>query len=150
MTELTLPEKITSFNLNGSAYTQTWRKCNKANCKCQSDWSHRHGPYWQKKGPHKNTYIGKTLPQSVIKAYFDIKESKTQINHNIAELENEILELQKELDIKLSKRSVLLRLKNGDHIFRQEHPILSEYGFLELLPQEPDKTVKPKKNRLAA
>ena len=154
--ELKLPNNITSFSLNGDTYSQTWRKCGKSNCKCHTDWDHRHGPYWNRKSsdPYtKDKYIGKELPQWVIAAYLAVKKAKADIQVTITTLDEEINELREKLIEKENRKKTLERLKRGDHIFQEHYPILEEYGFLSLIAKEPQKTEKPKKSkkiRLAA
>ena len=66
------------FFLNGKTYQLRFRKCGKDPCKCKN--GERHGPYWYASGDYGGLkYIGKSLPNDVIKVLELIETEKVKL-----------------------------------------------------------------------
>lgn len=109
------------FVLEGITYFQQGRTCGHTECKCHQ--GELHGPYWYSRdndnGGGAVKYIGKELPQNIIRA----REAKKRLGEDVHMI---IEELQ-------DRQLALLRLLNNSKLSDQDRLIIEDSGFGEAL-----------------
>ena len=115
------PRPLDAFNLEGTHYFQQGRKCNKPACHCASGRPEDlHGPYWfQRDSSGKVTYIGRELPDVVVK-------TREEYNRLWVRMQRFKRELQEQVD-------AVQKLIDRDTLTADERVILKNLGLEEAL-----------------
>lgn len=112
---------MNDIRINGLTYRQTWRTCNKANCKCKQ--GEQHGPYWMSTdGMGQRKYVGKNLPEEVTATREQIRQHAESIRSTRSDIDRQIEALRAE-------SQALSMLMVGGKPNDSQRKIIKGFGF---------------------